>query len=173
MKGKRRNINRLTVSRSLEGSYRSFYEKCENPRHITVHTSETNNVDRIQIILFLISFSFYFKKLLLLRIYWVRRTKLMRTPHRASLFRASARLLPSFACLHLSSLRDGIISDIRSSVGRDSISPATRLRDGDRSSYWHTNNHAAPELGRSVELLNFDITHYSEGDACLLYLGTK
>ena len=65
MKGKRRNINRLTVSRSLEGSYRSFYEKCENPRHITVHTSETNNVDRIQIILFLISFSFYFKKLLL------------------------------------------------------------------------------------------------------------
>ena len=97
----------------------------------------------------------------------------MRTPHQASLFRASARLLPSFACLHLSSLRDGIISDIRSSVGRDSISPATRLRDGDRSSYWHTNNHAAPELGRSVELLNFDITHYSEGDACLLYLGTK
>ena len=81
--------------------------------------------------------------------------------------------LPSFACLHLSSLRDGIISDIRSSVGRDSISTATRLRDGDRSSYWHTNNHAAPELGRSVELLNFDITHYSEGDACLLYLGTK
>ena len=65
MKGKRRNINRLTVSRSLEGSYRSFYEKCENPQHITVHTSETNNVDRIQIILFLISFSFYFKKLLL------------------------------------------------------------------------------------------------------------
>ena len=65
MKGKRRNINRLTVSRSLEGSYRSFYEKCENPRHITVHTSYTNNVDRIQIILFLISFSFYFKKLLL------------------------------------------------------------------------------------------------------------
>ena len=65
MKGKCRNINRLTVSRSLEGSYRSFYEKCENPRHITVHTSETNNVDRIQIILFLISFSFYFKKLLL------------------------------------------------------------------------------------------------------------
>ena len=65
MKGKRRNINRLTVSRSLEGSYRSFYEKCENPRHITVHTSDTNNVDRIQIILFLISFSFYFKKLLL------------------------------------------------------------------------------------------------------------
>ena len=65
MKGKRRNINRLTVSRSLEGSYRSFYEKCENPRHITVHTSDTNNVDIIQIILFLISFSFYFKKLLL------------------------------------------------------------------------------------------------------------
>ena len=65
MKGKRRNINRLTVSRSLEGSYRSFYEKCENPRHITVHTSETNNGDIIQIILFLISFSFYFKKLLL------------------------------------------------------------------------------------------------------------
>ena len=63
MKGKRRNINRLTVSRSLEG--RSFYEKCENPRHITVHTSDTNNVDIIQIILFLISFSFYFKKLLL------------------------------------------------------------------------------------------------------------
>ena len=91
----------------------------------------------------------------------------------ASLCRASARPLPSSACLHLSSLRDGIISDIRSSVGRDSISPATRLGDGDRSSYWHTNNHAAPELGRSVELLNFDITHYSEGDACLLYLGTK
>ena len=68
MKGKRRNINRLTVSRSLEGSYRSFYEKCENPRHITVHTSETNNVDRIQIILFLISFSFYFKKLLVLNV---------------------------------------------------------------------------------------------------------
>ena len=158
MKGKRRNINRLTVSRSLEG--RSFYEKCENPRHITVHTSDTNNGDIIQIILFLISFSFHFKKLLLLRIYWVRRTKLMRT-------------LPSSACLHLSSLRDGIISDIQSSVGRDSISTATRLRDGDRSSYWHTNNHAAPELGRSVELLNFDITHYSEGDACLLYLGTK
>ena len=70
MKGKRRNINRLTVSRSLEGSYRSLYEKCENPRqprHITVHTSDTNNVDIIQIILFLISFSFYFKKLLLLR----------------------------------------------------------------------------------------------------------
>ena len=65
MKGKRWNINRLTVSRSLEGSYRSFYEKCENPRHITVHTSETNNGDIIQIILFLISFSFYFKKLLL------------------------------------------------------------------------------------------------------------
>ena len=65
MKGKRRNINRVTVSRSLEGSYRSFYEKCENPRHITVHTSDTNNGDRIQIILFLISFSFYFKKLLL------------------------------------------------------------------------------------------------------------
>ena len=65
MKRKRRNINGLTVSRSLEGSYRSLYEKCENPRHITVHTSETNNVDRIQIILFLISFSFYFKKLLL------------------------------------------------------------------------------------------------------------
>lgn len=65
MKGKRRNINRLTVSRSLEGSYRSFYEKCENPRHITVHTSDTNNGDIIQIILFLISFSFYFKKLLL------------------------------------------------------------------------------------------------------------
>ena len=63
MKGKRRNINRLTVSRSLEG--RSFYEKCENPRHITVHTSDTNNGDIIQIILFLISFSFYFKKLLL------------------------------------------------------------------------------------------------------------
>ena len=59
MKGKRRNINRLTVSRSLED------EKCENPRHITVHTSDTNNGDRIQIILFLISFSFYFKKLLL------------------------------------------------------------------------------------------------------------
>ena len=39
--------------------------------------------------------------------------------------------------------------------------------------YWHTNNHAAPELGRSVELLNFDITHYSEGDASLLYLGAK
>ena len=65
MEGKHRNINRLTVSRSLEG--RSFYEKCENPRHITVHTSDTNNVDIIQIILFLISFSFYFKKLLLLR----------------------------------------------------------------------------------------------------------
>ena len=65
MMGKRRNINRLTVSRSLEGSYRSLYDKCENPRHITVHTSDTNNVDRIQIILFLISFSFYFKKLLL------------------------------------------------------------------------------------------------------------
>ncbi len=65
MKGKRRNINRLTVSRSLEGSYRSFYEKCENPWHITVHTSEINNGDIIQIILFLISFSFYFKKLLL------------------------------------------------------------------------------------------------------------
>ena len=65
MKGKRRNINRLTVSRSLEG--RSFYEKCENPRHITVHTSDTNNGDIIQIILFLISFLFYFKKLLLLR----------------------------------------------------------------------------------------------------------
>ena len=65
MKRKRRNINRLTVSRSLEG--RSFYEKCENPRHITVHTSDTNNGDIIQIILFLISFSFYFKKLLLLR----------------------------------------------------------------------------------------------------------
>ena len=62
MKGKRQNINRLTVSRSLEGSYRN-----ENPRHITVHTSDTNNVDIIQIILFLISFSFYFKKLLLLR----------------------------------------------------------------------------------------------------------
>ena len=77
----------------------------------------------------------------------------------ASLCRASARPLPSSACLHLSSLRDGIISDIRSSVGPDSISTATRLRDGDRSSYWHTNNHAAPELGRSVELLNFDITH--------------
>mgnify|MGYP005690793905 CR=1 FL=1 len=63
MKGKRRNINRLTVSRSLEG--KSFYEKCENPRHITVYTSDTNNGDIIQIILFLISFSFYFKKLLL------------------------------------------------------------------------------------------------------------
>ena len=86
----------------------------------------------------------------------------------ASLCRTSARPLPSSA-----GLRDGIISDIQSSVGRDSISTATRLRDGDRSSYWHTNNHAAPELGRSVELLNFDITHYSEGDACLLYLGTK
>ena len=58
MKGKRRNINRLTVSRSLEG--RSFYEKCENPRHTTVHTSDTNNVDIIQIILFLTWYHFRF-----------------------------------------------------------------------------------------------------------------
>ena len=91
---------------------------------------------------------------------------------------SSAHPLLSSACLRvfsppLQEFLDGIISDIQSSVGRDSISTATRLRDGDRSSYWHTNNHAAPELGRSVELLNFDITHYSEGDACLLYLGTK
>ena len=91
---------------------------------------------------------------------------------------SSAHPLLSSACLHvisppLQEFLDGIISDIQSSVGRNSISPATRLRDGDRSSYWHTNNHAAPELGRSVELLNFDITHCSEGDACLLYLGTK
>ena len=34
---------------------------------LSVHTSDTNNVDIIQLILFLISFSFYFKKLLLLR----------------------------------------------------------------------------------------------------------
>ena len=175
MKGKRRNINRLTVSRSLEG--RSFYEKCENPRHITVYTSDTNNGDIIHFRFISRSYCYCVSiewegqswwGLLIDRGYKARHYVVA-----ASLCRASARPLPSSAWLHLSSLRDGIISDIQSSVGHDSISTATRLRDGDRSSYWHTNNHAAPELGRSVELLNFDIAHCSEGDACLLYLGTK
>ena len=58
----------------------------------------------------------------------------------------SAHPLLSSACLRvisppLQEFLDGIISDIQSSVGRNSISPATRLRDGDRSSYWQINNH--------------------------------
>ena len=162
MKGKRRNINRLTVSRSLEG--RSFYEKCENPRHITVYTSDTNNGDIIQIILSLISFSFYFKKLLLLRIYWVkrmvsqkcsqpqlftargykvlcggcrRRSRAAIPPLHPSTF---ARHLPHPLVIspQLQEFQDWIISDIQSSEGRDSIIPATQQRDGDHSSYWLT-----------------------------------
>ena len=59
---------------------------------------------------------------------------------------SSAHPLLSSACLRvisppLQEFLDGIISDIQSSVGRDSISPATRLRDGDHSSYWQINNH--------------------------------
>ena len=58
----------------------------------------------------------------------------------------SAHPLLSSACLRvisppLQEFLAGIISDIQSSVGRNSISPATRLRDGDHSSYWQINNH--------------------------------
>ena len=107
MKGKRRNINRLTVSRSLEGSYRSFYEKCENPRHITVHTSDTNNGDIIQINLVLDIIFISFQEVIVIAYLLSEKDKadedssstagIRHYVVAASLCRASARPLPSSA----------------------------------------------------------------------------
>ena len=56
---------------------------------------------------------------------------------------SSAHPLLSSACLRvisplLQEFQDGIISDIQSSDGRDSISPATRPREGGHNSYRQT-----------------------------------